>query len=353
MGFAAPGLSAVTTIQYQNTLSVQYQIYDGGKRQAQLNQARAGERKSRWDKAGTEMELIAAAIEAYLNVQRTQELLKSAREREQSIAAHLEIVRQRVIAELAQHSDQLKAEVQLETARQSVLVAENAVSQAIHALNLTMGLDPDCPTTTVASFSFPERNLQLEELQQKLSAANPTLLGLREQIRALQQSVTAARSAFRPSLSLTGTTFNAKKDFPPGDNGWTVAGSLDWTVLDGGQRQASVRTAQARLAEARASLKKARQQLDTALHRAFLNFTTARRRVQVTRKALDLAEEELRLSHLQVREGILTTTDHLDNQADYTTAQVNWIVATFDELTAVTALLQLSGQLNRPFTQLL
>ncbi|RCK81400.1 MAG: outer membrane efflux protein [Candidatus Ozemobacter sibiricus] len=347
---AAAGGGTRTSIVQTDGLTFQWPIDLGQRTALALRRARAGERKAASDRRGAESEVIALTIEAFLGVRRAAELLTSARDRATALAAHRELVLRRLDAELAQRTDLLKADVQLESAREAVLLAENALAQAGHVLNQMLGRPVAAPVA-VATAALELAVPDLDTLAQDLETANPGLVSLRRQVEVLEQGLRLERAGHRPTLTLSGSRTRTGKDWPPSDPNWAVAAALDWKLFDAGQQQARVAEARARLAEAQAQLEKTRQALQVQLQSAWRQYRTAATRLEVTRKALELAQEEVRLSRLQAEEGLITLTDHLDTQAEFTRAQVAFIVATFDRTLAALRLLQLAGRLDREFAE--
>ncbi len=350
VGPAAGGGGTRTSLVQTDGITFQMPIYTGQRTTLALRRARAGERKAESDRRGVESDVIALTIEAFLGVRRAAELLVSARERADALAAHRELVLRRLEVELAQKTDLLKAEVQLETAREAVLLAENALVNSGHVLNQMMGRPVETPVT-VATASLDLAVPDLDTLRQGLETDNPTLVSLRRQVEGLDQAVRLERAGHRPTLTLSGSRTRTGKDWPPTDPNWAVAASFDWKLFDAGQQHARVAEAQARLAEGRALLDKTRQALLVQVQSAWRQYRTAATRMDVTRQALELAREEVRLSRLQAEEGLITLTDHLDTQAEYTRAQVSHIIAIFDRTLAALRLLQLAGRLDPAFVE--
>jgi outer membrane protein len=212
-----------------------------------------------------------------------------------------------------------------------------------------MGRDSDWPLNLAPVTSLPLSIGSEEEVMALVRDSNPTLRGIEQQVKILEQGIRIEKAAHLPTVNLNTTYGKSHRDFPPQDKNWSIVGVLDFKVFDGGLQTAKVREAHKRLEEGRALLRKTRQSLQNQVKNALRDYQTAQERVQVSGKGFELATEELRLSRLRTDEGLITLTDHLDNQAEYTRAQMTHIIAQFDVLLSQVRLYKLSGQLDDNF----
>jgi outer membrane protein TolC len=92
-----------------------------------------------------------------------------------------------------------------------------------------------------------------------------------------------------------------------------------------------------------------RHQLESAIRlqvrQAFLNLTTARDRVDVSRGAAGQAEESQRITQNRYEAGLATITDLLRAETQHTAAQRNFLNALFDYRLSFAALELATGEL--------
>jgi outer membrane protein TolC len=81
------------------------------------------------------------------------------------------------------------------------------------------------------------------------------------------------------------------------------------------------------------------------VRQAFLNLTTARDRVEVSRGAAGQAEESLRITQNRYEAGLATITDLLRAESAHTAAQRNALNALFDHRISFAALELATGEL--------
>ena len=82
------------------------------------------------------------------------------------------------------------------------------------------------------------------------------------------------------------------------------------------------------------------------MRQAFLNLTTSRDRVDVSRGAASQAEESLRIIQNRYEAGLATITDLLRAETALTTAKKNFVNATFDYRLGYAALELATGELG-------
>jgi len=352
MGEALQGPFAPSTIRsviYREGIGIRMPIYRGGRDGQTLSVARLGKRESDFEFAAVREGLIANAIEAYVNHERTRELLKSAEEHESAMNGQLQRVERNIEAGMGVKFDRLQVEVRLESAREAVLAGQNAVDSARTALNLAMGESPSTPVSTLPVASFPAITQELSELQGEMIRKNPSLKQARKKVEASRRTVSMEHGGNRPSATLSGSLSNFGKDLPVHERGWTVNGSVEWKLFDGGFVRAKVDEARHHSALAQASLDDLQQQLLAALERSFLENRNALKRLEVSRKGLELAREQIRLSDVQRESGYITLIDLLDKQAELTRARVSLIGARYDTYLSALAILRLTGKLTPDF----
>ncbi len=321
-------------------------LWRGGRDQAALAAARLEQRGQEFALAEVETDLTALTIEAYIEVEKARELVQSAEEHEAATRAQLDRIARTVEAGLAVKYDRLQIEVRLEAARETRLVARHALETARTALNLARGAAPDAPVSTRPIVAFPLATGTLDELTADLLARHSGLQQARQRAAEARQLERWERAGHRPEATLQGSLSNYGADHPPRERGWTVTGTIEWKLFDGGWQQARVEEARQKRRQAEAAVADLERELRAALEKAWLAQESARQRLAVTRKGLELASEQMRLADIQREAGYLTVVDLLDKQAELTQARVAMIGARYDTYLSALALWRLTGRLS-------
>ncbi|MBO9680616.1 MAG: efflux transporter outer membrane subunit [Acidovorax sp.] len=162
-------------------------------------------------------------------------------------------------------------------------------------------------------------------LPSDLLAARPDILAAEHRLRAAQANIGAARAAFFPRITLTGSlgTASAELDglFQGGSRAWSFAPSLALPLFDAGRNQSNLDLAQARRDIAVASYEKAVQ----AAFREVADGLTAQQaiadQVHIQQTALAAQQDRARLARLRYDHGATTFLEVLDAQRDLLSAE--------------------------------
>ncbi len=171
--------------------------------------------------------LVFQVTGAYLDVLRQQEALRLALKQLENGQLNLRLAQGRLEVGSATPIDVGQAEVQVGRAEVGVLQARNALATGRMRLLQQLGVPVDQETELGTAFPLAEPTWTLEELESTALARNPSLDATRRSKRAADIGVTAARSPYLPTLSVS-----------TGWSGFTrQASSTDLQIL---QAQASV-----------------------------------------------------------------------------------------------------------------
>ncbi len=295
----------------------------------------------------TKQEIIFSVIQAYLNGLLAREGMRVA---EASVAAadsDMKMAQARSDQGLAVPSDLLSAQVQLAQAREDLLRAKNAVALADAALNVAMGVPDSTPVVLASQFSdITFEAGTVEDRQQRALAARPDFLQAQIGEQQASNERKGTKSEFMPTLSVFGTwEQNNQNPFSKGNDNWIAGASLTFNIFDGGERRARLKATTARQRQASALRSQLSSAIRLQVREAFLNLTTARDRVDVSRGAAGQAEESLRITQDRYQEGLATITDLLRAETAHTAAKRNYLNAMFDYRLGFAALELATGEL--------
>jgi outer membrane protein TolC len=172
---------------------------------------------------------------------------------------------------------------------------------------------------------------------------NPELQAAREKVVKTRHAVSAARDDFIPDISIFARhTYQDGAPFITHNIG-TFGVQLDWNVFDWGKRGAVV-------GQRRSQLLQAEENIDRTAKRITVETDKAIRKLDQTRKMLDVAKEMrvlngeyLRLSANQLKAGTLTGAKFAESKAMALQAEVNELQKQLDHLLAETELRRIYG----------
>jgi outer membrane protein TolC len=238
------------------------------------------------------------------------------------------------------HSDALKAEIQYRLQQQAFDEAKLAMEDA--RLTLAVLLFPTFNEnfSVVDDLDSAQALPAFAEIQAMAGKENPDLRVAIETARQSELDVTAAKTAFFPTLSLDtdyGIEANcfalrcARASFPEvgvvPNLGYFVTAALNIPVWDWGTLRSKLHQAQYKQQAAKATLNQEQQLKITELYAAYNEAAVARSSVEASRRTAELAAESLRLVNLRYAGGASPATEVVDAQNTLLTARNAYIDA--------------------------
>lgn len=229
-------------------------------------------------------------------------------------------------AGLAPAIDVLRAQVELETRRQQVIVARNDYEKEKLQLGRVIGLPPGQQVVLSDKALFePMEAWTLEQALDHAYATRPDYLSARATLRAAELARRAAGAQYLPTLGFTGD-YGVAGVTPGQSHGvFDVSVHLDVPIFQGNRVHGDVLVAQAALDQSRARMENLRGQVDYDVRAAFLDLQAARERVAVARTNVSLAAETLKQSQDRFRAGVTNNVEVVQAQDAVASANESFI----------------------------
>jgi len=232
------------------------------------------------------------------------------------------------------HSDVVRADFLNSQQQQAFSEAKLAMDNARLDLAVLLFRDFDQNFTIVDDLTLTPAVPEFPEVQSMAERQNPDLRAANAALRAAQLDVKLARQAFLPSLTadavygieanafaLHSTVAAAPEVGPLPNLGYFVTISLNVPLWDWGSRSSKVRQAQLKREQANVELSAAQRTLIRNLQGYYQEAQTAREQVDILRRAMDQAAENLRLNGLLYQAGEATILELVDAQSLLTGAR--------------------------------
>lgn len=336
---AGQGLAAAdgVTTDINATLQLQYALYTGGQRSAQIRVAESQVRAQELALEQTAEQLRFDVTDAYYSVQEADSQVAISRASVEDAEQSLRDAQLLEQAGLGTRFDVLQAEVDLANEEQNLrrAIAQRQISR--RQIGETLGLGQQIEVTAATppevagtwELSLPESIIlayqNRAELEQQL-----------EQREIAQENQTIALAGIRPQVSLF-TNYNVRSIIDDGSgsgtgtgDGLAIGAQLQWTLYDGGQARARARQAEENEAIAENNFEQTRNQIRTQVEQAFYNLQANEQNISTAEIAVDQAEESLRLARLRFQAGVGTQTDVINAQTALTQARGNLLTAIID-----------------------
>jgi outer membrane protein TolC len=247
----------------------------------------------------------------------------------QNLAAvedHLRVAGERFAARAAARFDVLRAEVQVEEARQEVIRAAGNIQVARALLLQALGLAAGDYRALPPPAAAPARG-GVDELIAAAVRQRPDLLALERQLAAAEAGVAAARAERYPTLALAADYQAVTPESPTAFTRWSVGALVSLPILDGGRVGARRREAEAATVQARAALDLGRRQVEEEVRLAAARVAEAAAQVRVAARQVEQAEELSRLADVRFAGGVGTATEVADAKGSLARARFGLVRA--------------------------
>ena len=315
------------TFNFNNDLTLGWNIYNGGARSAQINTA---EKQLRSAELGLKTAIEVSTFETsrdYYGLQDSDaqvEIEQASVEDAQQTLKDAQLLER---AGLGTRFDVLRAEVELAQARQrrSTAKANQNISRRQLAETINVAHDTELSTADkieeagVWELSLPESIVRAFKNRAELEQ-----LLLEREIGDEQRKL--ALSQVRPTLSAN-AAYALNNDFENDDvdfnDSYQVGLNLQWRLFDGGAARAAARQSEKDIEIAETQFTNQRNQIRFDVEQAFFQLESNKRNIGTATKEVELAQESLRLARLRFQAGVGTQTDVIDAQTQLTTARGN------------------------------
>jgi outer membrane protein TolC len=328
--------------QWNLGLSLQQNVFTGGRVTAQYRAANAGKRSAAIGLTAAKAQLMLDVTQAYYDAQLDDQLVLIAAAtlaqadttlsqtklgRQVGNAAEFDLLRAQVTRD-----NQVPVLIQRRSDRD---IAYVRLKQLLHlpltdSLALTTSLDDSTAAAAGTASTL-------------LAQAPDTAAGSRAPVRQASENVTAQKSAVTvahaeriPSLALASAfgrvaypsgVFPSWSDFR---SNWTIGGSLTLPIFTGGNIHGDEQIATAGLQTARAQLQQTRELAELDALNAMNKLRSAQAQMDASRGTAQQASRAYQIATVRYKEGISTQTELNDSQIQLQQAQANRATAARD-----------------------
>jgi outer membrane protein, multidrug efflux system len=294
-----------------------------------------------------QISLVGQIAQAWLTIGSDRSLLKFAGDTLAETSDSLALTQAMLDHGEAAESDVARARGLVAQAKYDVARYSTQIAQDRDALDLLVG-------TPVADDLLPasvDEAGVMAELPTAVASSvlleRPDVLESEDQLKAANANIGAARAAFFPDITLTGsgglTSTALSTLFSPGSGTWSYAGQLTQPIFDAGKNRAGLLQAKAQRDLARANYEKAiqsafREVADALAQRAQIDAELSAQEAQVAADA-----EAVRLIEAQYGRGTASELDVLTAEASLYAAQEGLTSARLLKATNLVALYQALG----------
>ncbi|ELS00353.1 outer membrane protein [Xenococcus sp. PCC 7305] len=312
--------------QLDSDITLSYNVYTGGNRGADIRRAKKNVEFNQLDvERITEQTLFETARDYYdlQNSNAQVNIEEAAVEDAQQTLKDAQLLEQ---AGLGTRFDVLRAEVELANAEQRLTtrIAEQRTARRQLAETLSLGQQVNLETADeIQEAGLWDKSLEETIVLGYSDRAELDQLLVRKQINEEQRKI--AWSAIKPQISLFAEyeILEVYDDDADLADGYSYGARLQWSIFDGGTALARARQEETDILIDQTAFANQRNQVRVEVEQAYFGLQANKENIVTSGKAVELAEESLRLARLRFQAGVGTQTDVIEAQTELTTARGN------------------------------
>ncbi len=238
----------------------------------------------------------------------------------------------------------IESQAGLLESEQSLLTIDLRMSDLTSELNDLMGTPLDTRLVLSPVEMVDSTDLPREEVLRMAMAENPEIAAATESVEKAKATLTAAKSAFIPDVSIF-----ARQSYQNGvpflvHNFGTFGVTLDYEVFDFGKRHAAVREREAQLAQAQENVERLKEEVSVQIDRTYNKVERTKKMLQVAAEVVKLRTEGERLAENQLTQGVVLVSALRQASAATYKAQADLLQAQLAHLLARAELEQTIGR---------
>jgi outer membrane protein len=322
----------------QPEVTLQYLIFDFGKREATVDSARAEKLAAGADFIQLNQALAFRVASSYYLLVTAQERLQAAQETLRTAQTTQDAAESRLNNGLATLPDVLNARAETSQALFDLQSADGDEKIARVTLTEALGAEPS-PNIVIDGQNgapLPEAlTMSIDALIDRAMAGRPDLMAQASRIRAAKDEVRAAKAEYKPKISLSGSVAQTSvwptADFgqlgPASQPTWSGGLSIQWRIFDGGARKNEVLIAESKQREAEDELTAKHDQATREVWTAYIAFRTALRKHEAAMALLKSANESYSASLDAYKYGVKNLIDVVTAEKQLALARLSGVSA--------------------------
>jgi outer membrane protein len=341
---------------YSLTLGATMTPFDGGRNLINTAKSKEGISSAKQNLRLAEIGLIVDVMSKYYGLLQASDILGLRRESVAQSRTHLRFAQAQYDLGLVPRSDVLKAEVNVISGEVDSLNASGNLDIARAELNNAMGITLDRPIAVQPVTFTRQAPPDIEQSLDEALKNRPELIRQKSSMAVTKYNLRLAQLNRWPTLILTGS-YNAYVDRFVFDglplNGtnwedntaWRVGVGLSFPVFDGGVAARAVRSARIDVRDSELGYTDLTQQVYLDVESAHLTLVTALKRIDLTEKQVESAQESYDAAYGRYKNGVAPITEVIDATVALSNSKVNHTQATYSYLLAEAQLKQAVGRL--------
>jgi NodT family efflux transporter outer membrane factor (OMF) lipoprotein len=329
------------------TMDASYQLDLFGKNQDTFDAAKEAVKASRFAQQNVALTITSNVASSYLTVLALRERIAIAQSNVDAAKRILAVTQAKVTNGVSSQLDLSQQQAEVAQVQAEIPALRQQERANLFALAVLEGRVPE-------GFDIAGQNLNniaIPQVQPGLPSAllerRPDVAEAEANLASAHGNVDAARAAFFPQISLTGSGGLASAAVGSLFNGssfaWSIGANLLQTVFDGGELQGELRLNKAEQREMVATYRKSIISAFSDVETALSNVSNFASQEKFLTEEVKAASNAFRISELQYREGIIDLTTLLQAQQTLFSAEDSLVQAKLSLISADVGLYQVLG----------
>ncbi len=342
--------------EYTLAFSVKQNLFTGWKVLNEYRKAKLQVEQAETNYINEELSLLLTVQENFLNLLGAQENVRSAKDSVARLRSQLQVTQAFYDVGLKPRLDVLQAEVDLGSAEDTLLQAQNTVDTQRARLATLMDLELNDPLVYTGELRYLPFNLSLEACLTEAYRNRPDLQIYQRAIEIGRKDSHIAGSVMLPQVAATLDWYQSGSH--PDMRGDTLQASLNkydtyvftigvnWEIFDFGENYFNWRQAQELVKQFEADYANQFLEATFDVKSRHLSIAETAKRIKVARQSLAAAKESYRMAVARYQAQVGTSTEVLDAQSRLSNAEAQATQAVVDNQVAVANLYVSMGRKN-------
>jgi outer membrane protein TolC len=250
--------------------------------------------------------------------------------------------------------DVTRTEVQLHTEEYTLSIDRNSFATAKLALARAIGLPLEQEFTLTDRLPYAELQPPTidEALQQAYESRSDLRASLEEQ-QSAERAFSAAKDERLPSVTAQDDFSDVGRTFGHSHGNFAFQAGIRMPVFTGGRIKGEIEQARAAAEQRKAEAENLRGQVDYDVRTAFLNLAAATEQVNVARRNVDLANENLARSKDRFASGVTDSVEVVQAEQSLASANDQYITSTYSHNLSKLELARALGVARNSYSQYL
>jgi outer membrane protein len=330
---------------YSATVTLNQNIYDFGKREANVRVKELTYESSLFDLNDKQRETVNTVREAYYDLLRTIREQKVNEEKVDKFEKYEQQAAMFYKAGTRARYDLTKASVEVSNARLELIKAQSDVKLAREQLNVAMGITVNFDYDIHDNLSFRVYPVNFDDALVKANQKRPDLNSLVSQLAAAEKNLELIKKDYLPRIDAQ-AGYTAGGTVNPLSQGWNAGVTMSVNLFEGMVTKNKIEEQNAAINKIKAKITAQKLQIRQDIKKAYLNLEKAEKTITVAKLQVQQATENLELVSFKYIAGISNPLEVTDATVSYSDAQLKHIRALYDYKKAEANIEKAMGKIN-------